>query len=378
MSLSLCIASVNLQHWISAGGIMIDGRERTLADYSSKMRWAQQTFSSLTPRAAVIGFQEVYDQSSVDAIFSAPALANQGYHCYLSGGAPQQVCLATTLPLQGPIETIQKLAEPIRIDRAGLVMEVSELSRPILKARLLHEGEPITVFVVHLKSKLPNFGDDLTKTYPEEELLTADFGARALGCLVSLARRGAEAAALRREVVRELEGTDNPVIVLGDCNAASVEVPVEMILGDRTTAYIENYKSYTKEQIAQIRRRLHRTVLTSAQEVQMKCNALDGYYTSIHDGMPCTIDHIFLSRHFFRMPPGIDDPSFRQRYFFNYYDVLNDHLVDREPQFAPDKPMTSDHGVAVAYLKKIKPPAPAELGTARGAAPGARSDLEIR
>lgn len=374
MALQLRVASVNLQHWIKSGGIMIGGQKRSPADYASKMAWAQQLFSSLQPDIA--GLQEIYDQESVDQIFTTPELKQKKYTCYLSGGAVQQVCLATTLPLQGQVETIQDLTpNPIQVQRAGIQLTVTSLSRPILKARLLHEGQVLTVFVVHLKSKLPSFGDDPSASYPEEDLLHADLARRGLGSLVSLVRRGAEAAALRREIVRELENTDNPVMALGDFNDSDLAVTTEIVTGDRTTAYIENIESYTKEQVAEIRRRLHRTVLTSAQEVVRKSSAVNGYYTAIHNGEPCTLDHILLSRHFFRMPVGIEDRKFSQQYYFNYYEVDNDHLVDKDTLFAPRKPASSDHGAAIVYLKKVSHAATTD---ADGPPPQSRADLEIR
>jgi endonuclease/exonuclease/phosphatase family metal-dependent hydrolase len=360
MGLNLCVASANLQHWIRIGGVMIDGKNRKEGDYNSKMAWAQQLFSTTKPD--IIGLQEIYDQESVADIFSHPAFENKEYHIHLSGGPPQQVAIATTLELAGAVEAIHELSEPISIDRNGLQLSVSKLSRPILKARLRHEGDVLTVFVVHLKSKLPSFGDDPNppQQYEEELLLDAKLEKRCLGNLVSLARRGAEAAALRREVVRELETTDNPVIVFGDMNDSENSVTTEMIMGDPVSTYIPPRKDgtkYTKEEIEAIRRRLHRTVLTSAREIHIKSTALNQLYTNVHAGKYSSLDSILLSRHFFRAPNAVVDEEFSQRYYFNYFDVANDHLVDNESMFAPRKPMTSDHGPVFAYLKKI-PSAP--------------------
>ena len=97
MALDLRIASVNLQHWTKLGGIKIDGKKWTRQQHLSKLTWARQIFASTRPD--VIGLQEVYDQEGVEEIFAHSDLASKQYRCYLSGGPPQQVGLATTLAL---------------------------------------------------------------------------------------------------------------------------------------------------------------------------------------------------------------------------------------------------------------------------------------
>lgn len=357
MGLELRIASANLEHWIAANGVMIGGNKRSPKDFQTKLAWAKALFGSTKP--AIVAMQEVYD-NTVEEVFAG--LGNYTFH--YSKGAPQQVALATLLALADepdPIVMIQQLTTPIEIVREGLTLKVDKLSRPILRARLVHEEQVITVFVAHLKSKIPSYGDDPTMTYPEELLKTADFGKRPLGNLVSLARRAAEAAALRREIVAEMEAfADRPIIVCGDFNDDAGAVTTDMILGDSMRTFIENRDQYTSAELETIYGRLHQFLLTSTQEAQKRTSAQSEYHTAVHEGRFGTLDHIFLSRHFFPKPRVVQAP-FEQRYFFNYFEVANDHLVDDGSEFAPRKPETTDHGVVFAYCKlrpAAQPPAP--------------------
>lgn len=372
MGRELKIASANMEHWIVAGGVMIDGRKRKPKDFETKLAWAKSVFGPTRPD--IIGLQEIYDDSI------QKALEDFGpYHFHYSGGAPQQVALATTLPLAAEpdaLKMIQQLEKPIEISRNGLTLTVDRLSRPILRARLVHEGQTLTVFVGHLKSKIPSYGDDPQQTYPEENLLTANFAQRPLGNLVSLARRAAEAAALRREVVDEAAAfPDRPIIVCGDLNDDAGAVTTDMVLGDSMQTFIENRDQFTEEQLQTIYGRLHQYLLTSAQDAQMRTSAQSEFHTAVHEGRFSTLDHVFLSRHFFPKPRVVKE-AFKQSYFFNYYEVANDHLVDDASEFAPRKPETSDHGVVFVYCKKAAAAAPLDLQPAQ-AAPNQPNDLSL-
>ncbi|MBC8069305.1 MAG: endonuclease/exonuclease/phosphatase family protein [Deltaproteobacteria bacterium] len=372
MGLELKIASANMEHWIVADGELIDGRKRKPRDFETKLAWAKSVFGATRPH--IIGMQEIYDDSIQKAFEDFGP-----YKFHYSGGARQQVALATTLPLAGEpdaIKMIQQLEKPIEITRNGLTLKVDSLSRPILRARLVHEGETLTVFVAHLKSKIPSYGDDPQQTYPEEELLTADFSARPLGNLVSLARRAAEAAALRREVVQEAEAfPDRPIIVCGDLNDDAGAVTTDMVLGDSMRTFIENRHQLSDEQLDIIYGRLHQHLLTSAQDAQTRTSAQSEFHTAVHEGRFSTLDHVFLSRHFFPKPRVVRG-VFKQSYFFNYYEVANDHLVDDASEFAPRKPASTDHGVVFVYCKKAAAAAPLDAEPAH-VAPNQPNDLAL-
>jgi hypothetical protein len=91
-------------------------------------------------------------------------------------------------------------------------------SRPVLRFEVALREQPslTTVFVTHLKSKLPARVD-------REEWFTDDPDtfkphATALGSAMSTIRRTAEATALRVLLTGVMKGTVTPVIVLGDLN----------------------------------------------------------------------------------------------------------------------------------------------------------------
>ncbi|MFZ5896442.1 MAG: endonuclease/exonuclease/phosphatase family protein [Myxococcota bacterium] len=353
MAKNLIIASANLEHWVQAGGTMIDGRVRQPRDFQSKLAWAKHLFGSIKPD--VVAMQEIYDRS-IEEVFTG--LGN--YQFRYSGGAPQQVAIATTLDFVDDPLMVQNLRNPVEIDRDGLKLKVDKLSRPILRARLNHEGQTLTVFVAHLKSKIPSYGDDPKKTYPEEDLATADFTRRPIGHLVSLVRRAAEAVALRAEIVREAtEFPDRPIVVCGDLNDNTGAVTTDMVIGDSMRTFIEN-KPQPGPALANIFARLHQYLFTSTQEAHLRASTQSEFPTAVHEGRFSTLDHVFLSRHFFSKPRAVEG-QFTQAYFFNYYEVANDHLVDDGSPFAPRKPETSDHGVVFAYCRKNDAPSPAAL-----------------
>ena len=350
MASDLRIASANLEHWIKAGGQIIGGATRSPRDFETKLAWARQLFGSTKPH--IVGLQEIYDDS-ITQVFAA----SDNYTIHYSGGAPQQVALATTLALAEPVTTVQNLAPPLTLTRDGLQISISKLSRPILCARLVHEGETLTVFVTHLKSKIPSYGDDPNVTYPEEELATAEFAKRPLGHLVSLVRRGAEASVLRAQIVDEMtKFPDRPIIVCGDLNDDAGAVTTDMVLGDSMRTFIENRPPPGSARDA-IYARLHQYVLTSTQDAHLRASELSEFPTAVHEGRFSTLDHVLLSRHFFPKPRVVAG-AFEQKYFFSYYEVANDHLVDDASEFAPRKPATSDHGVVTVYCRKKAGPVP--------------------
>ena len=92
---------------------------------------------------------------------------------------------------------------------------------------LLPDSVPLTVYVVHLKSRRPVVLEDEDRRDP---------AVRALAVVRALLQRGAEAAALRVMLSREMAGRGTeprPVMVLGDLNDELTSVTTELIRGEQ-------------------------------------------------------------------------------------------------------------------------------------------------
>lgn len=230
---------------------------------------------------------------------------------------------------------------------------LTSISRPIVKARINVGGQIITVFNLHLKSKLGEF-EGGHETAPERNLLDYDPVGRAMGEARALMRRTCEAVAVRRLVVKELDA-GNPVVVLGDFNDGEHAVSSAIIAGERP---FKNYswlrrhdatkpnQRYTREENDQIQEAVSSKRLISAEALHTRKSLRDMIYTSAFGGVYESIDQILLSRHF---QPDYEDAAFT----LDYLQVLNDHLTDGSFEEAPYNKLASDHGQLVAAISAV-------------------------
>ena len=230
---------------------------------------------------------------------------------------------------------------------------LESISRPVMRARIDVGGREVTVFNLHLKSKLGEFegGHDGA---PERNLLDYDPVGRAMGEVRALMRRTCEAVAVRRLVVRELaEG--RPVIVLGDFNDGEHAVSTAVIAGERpfkNYAWLRRHDAkkpndrYSDEENDLIQEAISSMRLVSAESLHIRRSLRDMIYTSAFGGVYESIDQILLSRHF---QPGFDERSFE----LEYLQVFNDHLTDGGHAEAPYNKLASDHGQLVATIRAL-------------------------
>ena len=177
------------------------------------------------------------------------------------------------------------------------------------------------VLVVHLKSKRPKFLQDDAGD-PLENREDPHVAARAI--VRSLIMRAAEAAALRQLVVRLLDNTQEPLILLGDVNDVPQAVTSQIVAATQAIAFDRSARD---------------TALFNAYEVQSQGGWLrDVAYSYVHQGRPETLDQIWVSEELVRPPDFHAAKSRRVDYF-------NDHLhEDRDDAF-------SDHGFVRALLR---------------------------
>ncbi|MDT3381786.1 hypothetical protein RNI52_30960 [Labrys neptuniae] len=308
------------------------------------------------------GFQEVFHEEALrEAVWKAPRLQGATVNAPLADddgpktpdgalNAPR-VGLASRLPVL-KVESIAAFPPglgqgfAVRRDENGrqqaVPVGISFFERPVLRAEvLLPDSVPLTVYVVHLKSRRPVVLEDEDRRDP---------AVRALAVVRALLQRGAEAAALRVMLSREMAGRGTeprPVMVLGDLNDELTSVTTELIRGEQPLP--ESLKPLMADPGDWQRKNrrlwdLHLYAASDQQAMHIKGTTL---YTHIHFGDYQVLDHILFSQEFHnRNPHRIGD--------FRYLQVYNDHVVDTHmTDMTRNVRTASDHGVPVAEFNLL-------------------------
>ncbi|MDA9207422.1 endonuclease/exonuclease/phosphatase family protein [Octadecabacter sp.] len=389
------IASFNVKNLIGADKEYYKFQSYTPEEYAWKQDWLADQL--LTMDADIVGFQEIFEESALrDVIAEADERGietnsatipdkSKRYHrkaifrklAYtpygtsglavapnVADGEPGQrrpgVAILSRFGFAEPPVVLQDLPEPLDIPFAALrgsedgddagFFRISRLSRPILKARIPVDGQIITVFNCHLKSKLGEHVDTADGANPAD-LTNYDPTTRALGSLRAALRRMAEAWVLRREIVSEIE-SGNPVMVLGDFNDGEHAVSSEIISGEvpfKNYAWMLRHDAktsrdrYSDAENEHITEAINRNRLHSAERMFVRKSARDMVYTSAFGGVFESIDQIYMSRDF--------HPDFAGKIGeMEYFSVLNDHLTDGSHPEAPYNKLASDHGQIIAHM----------------------------
>jgi endonuclease/exonuclease/phosphatase family metal-dependent hydrolase len=388
------IASFNVKNLIGANQEYYRFQSYTPEEYAWKQDWLADQL--LTMDADIIGFQEIFEESALQAVIEAASVRAEAlneasvpdrskrYHRKAifkklkvdpyrdaalvfapnaaDTGQPGErrpgLAILSRFGFAEEPEIIQDLETPLEIpfsalrgmdeDDAGF-FRLKRISRPILKARVPVGETVVTVFNCHLKSKLGEYDgagpQDLTKYDPM---------GRAMGCLRSGLRRMAEAWVLRREILKELD-LGRPVMVLGDFNDGQHTVSSEIISGE---APFKNYAwmlrhdaehsgdRYSDDENIQITEDITSRQLHSAERLFVRKSLRDMVYTTAFGGAFESIDQIYLSRHF--------HPDYENRLGeMTYFNVLNDHLTDGSHPEAPYNKLASDHGQIMAHINLL-------------------------
>ncbi|GAA6208128.1 endonuclease/exonuclease/phosphatase family protein [Cognatishimia sp. WU-CL00825] len=389
------IASFNVKNLIGADKEYYKFQSYTPEEYAWKVDWMADQLLAMD--ADVIGFQEVFEEKALrevlreaetrgnelnaavippknkryhrKAIFkklgfsgykdAALAFAANTNDTATPGQRRPGVAILSRYGFSGAPEIIQDLDEPVKIplkelggESAGY-FEIKRLSRPILKAKVPIDGQDITVFTCHLKSKLGEFITPAGAAFAvEADLNKYDPMGRAMGAMRAAIRRMAEAWVLRREIVAELRA-GNPVIVTGDFNDGEHAVSSEIISGEvpfKNYAWMLRHDAqsprdrYSAEQDLAIRKNMQEMRLTSAEKLFVRKSLRDVVYTTAFGGVYESIDQIYLSHHF-------HPDNSKKLGEMEYFSVLNDHLTDGSHPEAPYNKLASDHGQIMAHLR---------------------------
>jgi hypothetical protein len=269
------IASFNVKNLIGADKEYYKFQHYTPEEYAWKQDWMADQV--LTLDADIVGFQEIFEEDALrDVIAEADRRgiesneatvpdSSKRYHrkaifrklAYAPytdaslafapnvndssqpGHRRPGVATISRFGFADTPEIIQELEQPLDIPMSALgggedagFYRLTRLSRPILKTRIPVNGQVITVFNCHLKSKLGEFITPQGVDFAPEVVLTAyDPAGRALGALRAALRRMAEAWVLRAAILDELD-LGHPVMVLGDFNDGEHAVSSEIISGE--------------------------------------------------------------------------------------------------------------------------------------------------
>lgn len=350
------VASLNACLLAKPGFRFHDEAPYSEAEYAAKTGW----LGGLLDRAGVdiVGFQEVFHEEALievaarssrfaDAYVAAPD-ARKNLPTNPDGAliAPRLGLMSrfpvkelTSIPLF-PEDMPDSFAAPR--DANGYQHAVStgirRFERPVLRAVIeLPDGTPMILYVVHLKSRRGAILDGENQHDP---------AIRAAAVVRGLLQRGAEAAALRVLLTKDMADRGQPakpVILVGDLNDGPEAVTTQLIRGDEPLP--ESFRPIMEEPEEWLKknRRLWDLHLYDSAEIAAGARRGDRA-THIHFGEWTRIDHILVSQEFAHSNPGRIGSV-------RYHRVYNDHLADRHvTDFGAADRTTTDHGVPVVEL----------------------------
>lgn len=324
MTAQFKVGTFNLYNLVLPHHVYYETKSYTESDYHKKLNWIRSQVLSM--EAHIIGFQEVFHREALVAALDGTQFEPEHVHVLGETGVSPVVGLATTFSVHEPPESIGNI--PLEVTNAitGLPDEYHTFSRPPLKVKLsLWDHQTLTILVCHLKSKRPTLlaGED-----------DDDFMTQAIGETRSLYRRAVEAAGIRKLVLDEVAGSDNPLILVGDLNDSTRSVSTNIIAGPSPWKFdsLDHKQQYWD-----------RALYSAFDIISQKSYKVD-WPTHVHNGHYEELDHIYLSQEFyFRNRTRIGD--------LDYVHVLDDHLKDETLSKDQLPNWQSDHGQVVATIR---------------------------
>lgn len=327
MSNNFRVATFNLFNLVAPNTPYYGRRMYTKEIFVQKKAWICGQLQNM--HADIVGFQEVFHEEALKEVLDESGLYK---NAHILTAEPKGKFPAVGLVSRFPIQSHEVMIDfPEILDYEGLEIPIRQFRRPILKAELeIKSGFNLTCFVIHLKSKRPLFTE-------AEERKKSDPIARAKGQARALILRAAEATAMRTILVKHMQNTTQPVIVLGDVNDTGLAVTSRILSGENP---FRNMPQNKKKAIWDV-------LLYHAKDVQARKSFHDFYYTHIHNGHYESLDHIMVSEELVQ-----ENPNRLGR--IGYVRVLNDHLIDETLSGQRVKSWQSDHGQVVATIE-LKP-----------------------
>lgn len=297
-------------------------RKYSRKDYQKKINWIGQQLDKMD--VDLVGFQEIFHEEALqDALHQSRKLKQANMLVADPTGNLPRVGLATTHKILS--HTVFR-EFTVQLDIEGTKVPIDSFSRPVLRVEVqLPMGVKAVVYVVHLKSKRPDFYEGEKRENPIDVVKAQ---AR------SLIRRAAEATALRCLVLEDLTASETPVILLGDVNDTGLAVTTRIISGEPP------HRKYPME----VKKEIWDRLLYHTKDIQARNSFHDFYYTHIHNGHHEALDHIMVSQELVN-----ENPNRIGR--VGYVKVFNDHLIDQTMSDDKIPAWESDHGQVVAAIE---------------------------
>jgi predicted extracellular nuclease len=314
MQQEIRFATFNVLNLARPGLRFYDGIEPyTEQQYDAKISWLARQFDRLD--ADVIALQEVFSQEAVRDVMARSERYRDAIHIGFEpepGKLTPSVALVTRLPLAGEPAKHLDMPRGLAVPLLDLKEAMNRFTRPVLQVPVqLAPGLALNIFVVHLKSKRPDYRTNDNETDP------ASVGAAVLRSMV---RRGAEALGLRYLLTDFASGRRVPMMVMGDFNDVADAVPTQMVLGGGRGPNGHDERMF------------------ECYRLQSRRDPLrDVGYTHVHDGNFETIDHVLVSEEFNPASPHALGEVLDVAY-------LNDHVIFRTPD-------SSDHGAVLVRVR---------------------------
>jgi endonuclease/exonuclease/phosphatase family metal-dependent hydrolase len=315
--------------------------------YEDKIDWIARVLRE--GDVSLVGFQELYSEQALKDIAAqadfpylyAPGLEDSKNITVSAKGRQEARGPFVGLLSKFPIVTKQAVIEfpgetkGIEIQAGDSPSELKRLpithfQRPIIQAEVqLKDRVTATIFVVHLKSKRPQFLKSERGREQEPIVIAA-------GKTRSLIIRAAESVALRQLVVDATQNNAQPAILFGDLNDDLSSVTSEMIAGEEP----HRFAKLDEKKTAWDR------LLYSVHHLEEQQSYRNISYTHITNGRYELLDHIFVSQEFLHRNPACIATVRSTR-------IFNDHLQDERRVLNPERGPSnrSDHGVPVTEIE---------------------------
>lgn len=328
-STTLSFATFNLSNLQLPGVAMYHGQSYNVEEYQKKIAWIAQSLTQMD--ADVIGFQELWSPQCLSDVFNQAGLCDQ--YQLLTQAPPGDFSAVAAAVRKSIVVTehqwIKNLPDEVKLNKAPgnnttlapdyeLSVSMVRFSRAVLQLKIKPIlGPAITVFITHLKSRLPVSLD-------EAEFKSAAIKAHrhTLGAALATLRRVVEATGLRIMLNKVLLNA-MPVVVLADLNDNPTSSAVALLTQQPV------YRSLNPNHHSEL-------ALYSTAILQSLRSLRDVHFTYLHQGQTETLDHILVSEHFV-------EHSQRRKWVLQELKVLNDHLQQAIPH-------ASDHGIVWAVF----------------------------
>lgn len=286
----------------------------------------------LPANADILAVQEVWDGDALTALgenlgFSAdqviaPLASNDPKSKFTHGLGAQNT------PAVGILTRFSVLDQQLLTDVVPeAVIDIPDVGayqafmRPPLLLTLDVFGRPVTVITAHLKSKRAYFLHDKDGNLLED---SRDPNIRVRAKLRSLCMRAAEAASIRMTIIKRLQNTREPLILLGDMNDVTASVTTQLLSETSEVSFDKTMRDVALFDAALVQSRFD-----SMKEVA---------YTHIYQGVPEVIDQLMVSEEF------VSTSKFAQGQV-DQVDYFNDHLKWDVTD------TVTDHGIIRAKIK---------------------------